>query len=254
MYGKNAVRTDSNVMKTSAVLASFSPFIFAISTFGQASGLVRDGSPDSTFSTAVAVSQNGSTLPPSRLFVHVGITGILYHTSATVLANEVVIPGASVSTVNQYTLTADVGSFLTRHVSIALLAGVPVKQALHGAGSASTFGVLGSVRYGAIIASADYHLNLHGRFQPYLGGGAAYAVIFKNYDGAIAHLKVPDHLGYALQFGAEYRVNRKLGFFADFKQVFLTNQASGEIEGGLPARSRITSSPSLPTAGIAYSF
>lgn len=209
-----------------------------------------DEQPDTHVSAEVIHHRESA----QRTFVRIGMTGAIYHTSATVSAGGAVIPGAFAALNNQFTFTADAGYYLTRHIAVSVFGGIPIKPTFYGGGTIAPFGALGEVRYGPAIASAHYHLKPIGRLQLYLGGGVAYAIILRNYDAAISNLRVPNHFGTVLQAGAEYPITRKLAFFADFKQTFLSVHACGNIEGAIPATSSVTLNPTLPTAGLAYSF
>jgi outer membrane protein len=93
-----------------------------------------------------------------------------------------------------------------------------------------------------------------GRFRPYLGGGAAYAIIFKNFDGSVKDLKVNNNWGSVVQGGAEYEVNSKYTVFVDFKEVWLAVNAHGVLSDGTDVKARVKLNPSLLTVGIKFHF
>jgi outer membrane protein W len=93
-----------------------------------------------------------------------------------------------------------------------------------------------------------------GRFRPYVGGGAAYAIIFKNFDGSVKDLKVNNNWGSVVQGGAEYEVNSKYTVFVDFKEVWLAVNAHGVLSDGTNVKARVKLNPSLLSVGIKFHF
>jgi len=91
-----------------------------------------------------------------------------------------------------------------------------------------------------------------GQFRPYAGGGAAYAIIFKEFDGSVKNLQVHNNWGSVLQGGAEYELNSKYTLFFDFKEVWLAVNAQGVLSDGTDVRARVKLNPSLFTAGIKF--
>ena len=186
----------------------------------------------------------------ARWYGRVGVAGVVYHSSASVSAVGSPIPGASASVSNNETVIVDGGYYLTPNIAASLMIGVPPKPTLTGEGSVAAYQGLGSVRYGPMIASVNYHLLRTGAFQPYVGGGAVYAIIVKNYDLAIHDLEIHNHWGSAVQGGADFRATKKLTLFCDFKQTFLTVNAKGMIGGVVPATARVTMNPTVISAGV----
>jgi len=93
-----------------------------------------------------------------------------------------------------------------------------------------------------------------GAFQPYAGPGVAYAIILKEFDGAVSGLDVKNNFGFVIQGGAEYTVARKWNVFVDFKQVWLAVDANGVITGLAPVTAHVKLNPSLVSTGLKYRF
>ena len=93
-----------------------------------------------------------------------------------------------------------------------------------------------------------------GRVRPYAGGGAAYAIIFKEFDGSVTRLGVHNNWGSILQGGVEYEVNKKYDLFFDFKEVWLAVDAHGQLGGNVPVKARVKLNPSLVSVGIKFHF
>ena len=204
----------------------------------------------------ISAPQAKTTASPrfTRWYGRVGAAGVVYHSSASVSAVGSAIPGANASVSNNETVIVDGGYYVTPNIAASLMIGFPPKPILTGEGSVAAYKGLGTVRYGPAVASAHYHLLRTGAFQPYVGGGAVYAIILKNYDLAIHDLKVHNHWGSAVQGGADFRLTNKLTLFGDFKQIFLLVNAKGMMGGVVPVTARVTLNPTVISGGIKMTF
>ena len=204
----------------------------------------------------ISAPQAKTTASPrfTRWYGRVGAAGVVYHSSASVSAVGSAIPGANASVSNNETVIVDGGYYVTPNIAASLMIGFPPKPILTGEGSVAAYKGLGSVRFGPAVASAHYHLLRTGAFQPYVGGGAVYAIILKNYDLAIHDLKVHNHWGSAVQGGADFRVTNRLTLFGDFKQTFLFVNAQGMMGGVVPVTARVTLNPTVISVGIKMTF
>jgi len=177
-----------------------------------------------------------------------------YHSSATIATNGQTLSGGTAKVSNNMSVTFDIGYELTKNVSVSMMSGIPVKPHVTGEGTAASLGTLGKVRYGPVVFSGYYRFPKTGRFQPYIGGGAAYAIILKNFDGSVENLKVNNNWGSVVQGGAEYEVNSKYTLFVDFKEVWLAVNAHGVLSDGTTVKARVNLNPSLVTVGIKFHF
>ena len=188
----------------------------------------------------------------SRWFTRVGFLMAPYHSSATIATNGQTLSGGTAKVSNNMSVTFDVGYELTKNISVSMMSGIPVKPHVTGEGSAASLGTLGKVRYGPVVFSGYYRFPKTGRFQPYIGGGTAYAIILKNFDGSVKNLKVNNNWGSVVQGGAEYEVNSKYTLFVDFKEVWLAVNAHGVLSDGTTVKARVNLNPSLVTVGIKF--
>jgi outer membrane protein len=191
-------------------------------------------------------------LKQSRWFSRVGFLVAPYHSSATIATNGQPLSGSTAEASNNMSVTFDLGYQFSRNFSVTATSGIPVKPHVTGEGTAAPLGILGKVRYGPMILAGQYRFPKIGRFRPYAGGGAAYAIIFKNIDGSVKDLKVHNNWGSVLQGGAEYEVNSKYTFFVDFKEVWLAVNADGVLSDGTKVKARVKLNPSLLTVGIKF--
>ncbi|HEX6718615.1 MAG TPA: OmpW family outer membrane protein [Pyrinomonadaceae bacterium] len=187
-----------------------------------------------------------------RWFSRVGYLVAAYHSSTTIATNGQLLSGGSAEASNNMSLTFDLGYEVTKNISVSVMSGIPVKPHVTGEGAASSLGILGKVRYGPAIFSGYYRFPKLGRFRPYVGGGAAYAIIFKNFDGSVQQLKVHNNWGSVLQGGAEYEVKSKYTLFIDCKEVWLAVKANGVLSDGTDVKARVKLNPSIVTVGIKF--
>lgn len=188
----------------------------------------------------------------SRLFTRFGFLVAPYHSSATIATNGQPLSGGTAEASNNASVTFDLGYEITKNIAVTVTSGIPVKPHVTGEGTAAPLGVLGKVRYGPMILAGQYRFPKIGRIQPYAGGGAAYAIIFKNFDGSVKNLQVNNNWGSVLQGGAEYELSSKYTLFVDFKEVWLSVNASGLLSDGTPVKARVNLNPSLVTVGIKF--
>jgi len=162
------------------------------------------------------------------------------------------VSGGTAKASNNMTLTFDVGYEITENISASVTLGIPPKPHITGEGAVANLGMLGKVRYGPAFFTGQYRFPKIGPVRPYVGGGAAYAIIFKNFDGSVKQLKVNNNWGSVLQGGVEYEVNSKYTFFIDFKEVWLAVNAHGVLSDGTAVKARVKLNPSLVTVGIKF--
>jgi outer membrane protein len=180
--------------------------------------------------------------PPPLFFVHVGALGAFYSPPdaqstgggflksiptplGTVTLNNVAIPPS-------YTLGLEAGLFLTPNWAIAISAGVPplmhIKATVFSAAQLLGTDLVGSVRFGPLMGLLQYHFNQWGNFQPYIGGGAAYVVMFANTsDGFLSNFSVDPTWCAVAQAGFDYMLGDfglpNWGVFADAKKLIYLN-------------------------------
>lgn len=189
----------------------------------------------------------------NRWFARTGIAGALYNSGATIAVGGVTVPGATVHIEDDVTAMLDIGYNMSDRFAVQVMVGVPPRAAAIGKGTIAPLGTLGAVRLGPVIATAVYRLPQYRGFRPYVGAGGTYVFILKDYDGAVTDLDVHGSWGAALQGGVEYRVNRRLELFADYKRLWVKVKAEGLL-GPAPARGRVTLDPDLISAGIKLNF
>ncbi|ABS70086.1 OmpW family protein (plasmid) [Xanthobacter versatilis] len=190
---------------------------------------------------------------PSPWFVRVGVGGLFFDSSTNILLGNAPVPFSDATADNNWTVVFDIGYYITPNISLSLTGGYPPTTTLTGQGSLAALGALGKTTYGPAALTAQYHFNQFGAFQPYVGAGIAYAIIFNSNDGAVKNLKVNGAPAFVLQAGAEYAIDQHWGVFADVKKLFLEVDATG-IVAGLPVQADITLDPLIVSFGASYRF
>jgi len=180
------------------------------------------------------------------------VLAVPYHSSTTIATDGQLVSGGTAEASSNMTVTFDVGYEITKNISVSVTTGIPPKPHINGEGAVANLGMLGKVRYGPAFFTGYYRFPKTGRFQPYGGGGAAYAIIFKEFDGSVKNLQVHNNWGSVLQCGVEYELNSKYTLFLDFKEVWLGVNARGVLSDGTAVKARVKLNPSLVTVGIKF--
>ncbi|HXD30221.1 MAG TPA: OmpW family outer membrane protein [Pyrinomonadaceae bacterium] len=219
------------------------------------SGNPRKPAPDVSETDAAPIeSAAANTREQKRWFARFGIVAAAYHPGASIRTNGQVIPGSTASASSNFTTTFEVGYDVTKNISASLCVGFPPKPHIDGRGTVASLGTLGKVRYGPAIFTGYYRFPRVAGFRPYAGGGAAYAIILKEFDGAVTQLNAHNNWGSVLQVGVERGLTRKLDLFVDFKEVWLSVNADGFLGGNVPVKARVKLDPSLISVGIKFHF
>ena len=202
----------------------------------------------------VPATSDSAPASDSRWFTRVGAIGAFYdNIDATVSAGGQAIPGATVHVRDNFTAIFEFGYDITKDLDVIIMSGIPPRATIEGRGTLAPYGTLGSVRYGPLFLTGIYHLPQWRRFRPYVGGGGAYAIIFKNYDGSVTNLKVDGAWGSAVQAGVEYRLSKSWGVFGDYKRLWIKFNGHGML-GPAPVAGTVTVRPDMVSAGFRYQF
>jgi outer membrane protein len=180
--------------------------------------------------------------PPPLFFLHVGALGAFYSPPdaqstgggllkviptplGTATLNNVAIPPS-------YTLGLEAGYFITPNIALAISAGVPplmhIKATVFNFTKALGTDLVGSVRFGPLMGLLQYHFTQWGDFQPYIGAGASYVVMFANTsDGFLSNFSVDPTWCAVAQAGFDYMLTGlglpNWGVFADAKKLIYLN-------------------------------
>lgn len=202
---------------------------------------------------ALGVGATSAAAQDSGWYLHVGPGQLAPDESATIQAGGAPFPGADVSIDSSITAAVEIGRFFTPNIAGSLIVGLPPTEDVNGAGTLAAAGKLGELQYGPGALTAHYHFNREGRFQPYIGGGVALMVVFKDDDGAATNLEVDNAVGPAVQVGADLMFNDRFGAFVDYKKAFFDTESSGNL-GAIPFTADIQVDPSFLHTGLSVRF
>ncbi len=188
--------------------------------------------------------------------VHLDAAGVFKNDSAKVFVGGQRVPGATISSPNDATVTFDIGYFVTPNIAINLYAGLPPRGVIKGAGSISSFGTLATTNYGPAVLSAEYHFNDLGAFHPYAGIGLNYTLFLNVHHEALYNVKVPNAFGAAFKLGFDYDIgpNWTANFYVMHILLGTRVSATADPAGTIPAVAKTTINPTIIGAGIGYRF
>lgn len=192
-----------------------------------------------------------------RFFIRGGPAFATFDATAKVEVAHQAVAGADASVSNNTGFAFEAGWFVRPNWSVSLTVGIPPTARIHGAGTLSGAGLLGSARYGPSALGLQYNLPTQGKFRPYIGGGYNYTLVYHVRGSAIRNLTVSDGNGPVVQAGFEYRVTRRAAVFFDVKKIWVAVDANGLTDtasGPLPAHARVALDPVIASAGVSFHF
>ncbi|HEY9552976.1 OmpW/AlkL family protein [Allosphingosinicella sp.] len=164
-------------------------------------------------------------------FVRAGITQLTLADEIDLTVAGTPIPNAGIDTDSHYTPTFQLGRMLGNHVAVVLTVGLPPHIEIDGDDALEPFGRLAETTYGPAALMLQYRPIREGTFQPYVGAGACYMIIFSADDGAFRDVEIDDDLAPALEIGTDIMLTPRYGFFVEAKKAFLRTQARGTFAG-----------------------
>lgn len=186
-------------------------------------------------------------------FVRLGYGQAYYRTTGRASVAGQPVEGARVALDDVRFAALELGWRFAPDWSVAVLGGLPPTVALQGRGDFAPFGLLRKVRYGSVAAGVQYHPFRLGRFEPFIGAGLNYTVIFRTRGGSLSELNVADNAGPYLQVGGQFRLTPDLAAFVDVRKTWLSFDSKG-VAGGLPVRVGIDPDPVSVAIGLSYRF
>ena len=146
----------------------------------------------------------------------------------------------------------DISYFFTDNIAAELILGTTYAN-VNGEGSIAGLGRVGKTWLLPPTLTLQYHFTDFGKFKPYVGAGATYA-IFYNQDGdAASDLDIENTFGAALQVGFDYMVDDHWGWNVDVKKIFLEPDFD-VVVGGSKLSGKAKLNPWLIGTGVTYRF
>lgn len=189
--------------------------------------------------------------PP--FFARLGYGVASYRTTGRAALAGQSLDGARVGLGDVSFAAAELGWRFAPDWSVSVLGGLPPTVALYGRGDFASQGLLRKVTYGAVMAGVQYHPLALGRFEPFVGAGLNYTVIFRTHGGSLSELHVADNAGPYVQIGGQFRFTRRFSAFLDFRKTWLSFDSKG-MAAGVPVRVSIDPDPVSATLGLSYRF
>ncbi|MFN2441282.1 MAG: OmpW family protein [Thermoanaerobaculia bacterium] len=108
-----------------------------------------------------------------------------------------------------------------------------------------------------ITATLQYHFNPEGRFDPYIGAGAAYVLFgdLSDFSGSdLRSIDLEDDIGYVLNAGASFDLTPRLAIVGDVKYVPVESSARAVVTGAPEQTFDIEVNPLIVGLGLSYQF
>ena len=201
------------------------------------------------FASPPALAQDGEP----KWFARAGVTGLDLADKLQLQFAGAPVPGADLSTKTHFTPTVQIGRFVGRDFAIAFTGGLPPHIDIQGKGALAPFGKLAETTYGPATLTVQYRPIRTGTFQPYVGAGAAYMLIFSTTDAAFRDVEIDDDLSPALEAGTDIMFNERYGIFIDVKKAFLRTETRGTF-GGAPVVGQVKLDPWAVSVGGVVRF
>lgn len=153
----------------------------------------------------------------------------------------------------------DISYFFTRNIAAELILGVTPHK-ITGTGTLAGLEI-GKTWLLPPTLLLQYHFTNFGAFQPYIGIGANYTVMFSQSSSnivsnglAVTHLNVHNAAGGALQIGFDYMIDRHWGLNFDVKKYYLRPNYDAVVNGAIAVSGRANIDPWLVGGGVTYRF
>lgn len=157
--------------------------------------------------------------------------------------------GGDVDVSNDTVPELDFSYFATDNIAFELIAAT-TRHKVHWTPTGTN---LGKVSLLPPTLTVQYHFMPKARFSPYLGAGLNYT-FFYNEDapgGGVTSVDYDNHIGYALQAGADYAISGPWSVNVDVKKIFLRTNVS--VNGGA-ITGKVDLDPWIVGVGVGYRF
>ena len=158
--------------------------------------------------------------------------------------------GGEANVDNAYVPELDLSYFLTDKIGLELIAAT-ARHTVHYNYSTK----LGDTWVLPPTVTLQYHpLRGQSNFSPYVGAGLNYTWFYAENDADnVDDLDLTGGVGYALQVGADYWINKNWGLNVDVKKIWLNVDADMAV-GGTPVTAEVDLDPVVAGIGVSYRF
>ena len=146
----------------------------------------------------------------------------------------------------------DISYFFTDNIAAELILGTTYANVM-GDGSLTAMGRIGKTWLLPPTLTLQYHFTDLGRFKPYVGAGATYAIFYNQDADGVQDMDIDNTFGAALQVGFDYMVDDHWGWNVDVKKIFLEPDYTVTV-GGAELSGKAKLNPWLIGTGVTYRF
>ena len=209
-----------------------------------------------------ALAQDSTSDSMSPWFVRAGAAELQNTDGLNLTVAGQPVPGAALHYNHVYSGLAEVGYTFFPGFSGVLSVGWPPALSAHGSGSIAAYGKMLATTIGPSALTVQYKPFPEGLFggffQPYVGAGASYMIIFSTHDATVQNAKLTNDLAPEIEAGSDFMVANNWGFFAEVKKAFLTTHATGNLPVApgvaYPISGRVGLDPWVYATGVTFHF
>ena len=169
-------------------------------------------------------------------------------------------PNSGLSVGNSVVPELDISYYFTPNLAVELILGM-TQNHITATGALAGLDV-GSSWLLPPTLTLQYHFTNFGAFQPYVGVGVNYTIFFgQQAAGAptpsglqITNLSIHNSVGFAMQAGFDYMIDRHWGINFDVKKLILRPAYDATVNGTIPVNGIAAIDPWLFGCGITYRF
>lgn len=207
---------------------------------------------------AASVVASTASAQESKFYIQAGVGHIaLSNTFENFTLGGAPAPTAGATVTDPTSLIFNGGYMFNENWSVSFTGGIPVESTATGQGSLAAVGELGSITFGVAGLHLNHHFKTTGKFQPFLGAGLAYGIIFDTEDAGLTDVNVDDSLGFEIKAGFDYMINDRFGAYFSVSKAFLEFDIEGTAAtpgGPAPATVKAKLDPVLIQSGLTIRF
>jgi len=214
-------------------------------------------------SSALVLSTSTMAYEKGDILVRAGFTNVSPNDDASNIIAGGADLGVSLTVDSNTQLGLNVAYFITDQINVELLAATPFTHDVNFsvADPLGTGNQLGEVTHLPPSLTANYYfLDAASAFQPYVGAGLNYTIIFDeeftgaNKSAGLSKLDLDNSFGLTAQIGADYKIDNKWHVNASVRWIDIDTEASfmvGEASGSV---ADIQIDPTVFTISLGYTF
>ncbi|WP_412971063.1 OmpW/AlkL family protein [Glaciecola sp. MF2-115] len=213
--------------------------------------------------TALALSSTAMAYEKGDFLVRAGFTNVSPNDDASNIFAGGSDLGVSLTVDSNTQLGLNIAYFITDQLNIELLAATPFSHDVNFsvADPLGTGNKLGEVTHLPPSLTANYYfLDAASAFQPYIGAGLNYTIIFDeeftgaNKSAGLSNLDLDNSFGLTAQVGADYKIDDKWHLNASVRWIDIDTEASFKVGEANGSVSDIQIDPTVFTISLGYTF